>query len=344
MIAPLTQNSLDKVPEWHSQPLCLMVSEIENPFKVLESFFDCYHLPEARAALKEWLDTSLRVEDVNAAGLVYIHDQLNKLVEAASLIHQRRHILGAFTGERNLDAVIALIVAAIAPERIFLLSESPIDLLIVMPDKPQRPFKEYERLIEIAGMSQETFYFSLHSSAELQRQLQKGHILYSIRCTSETIIYDNGFAPQLPSLASGMEELKREAEGRFRSGLDKGKAFLESAKFNYSRGDMEVAAFMLHQAAELPLRALILSLTGQDVRTHEIRQLLKGCARCAIFLGFNLPDRSENENHLLWLLEKSYKESRYTDGFEVSGGEINLLLERIRVLLTEIEEKFYAKL
>jgi HEPN domain-containing protein len=340
MIAPLSQASMDNVPVWHSQPLYLTVSEIENPFKVLQCFFDCYHLPEARASLKEWLDTSLRVEDVNASGLVYLHDQLNKLVEAASLIYQRRHILGPFTGERNVDAVVALIVAAIAPERIFLLSESPIDLLIVMPGNPQKPFKEYERLIEVAGMNQETFYFSLHSSAELHRQLQQGHILYSIRCTSETIIYDNGFAPQMPPWTSGVEELKREAEKRFRSGLNKVRAFLESAKFHHSRGEMEVAAFMLHQAVELPLRALILSLTGQEVRTHEIRLLLRQYTRVGSGLKDIVVSEIDDLDSIFQFLERSYKDARYAEQFEALEQGIRVSIDSVKLLLEKVEQEF----
>lgn len=336
MIAPLSQESMDNVPKWHSQPLYLTVSEIENPFKVLESFFDCYHLPEARASLKEWLDTSLRVEDVNASGLVYLHDQLNKLVEAASLIHQRRHILGPFTGERNLDAVVAFIVGTIAPERIFLLSKSPIDLLIVMPNKPQSSFKEYERPIEVAAVGQDEFYFSLHSSAELHRLLQEGHIFYSSRCTSENIVYDNGFARQLPPLSPSIGELKQEAERRFRSGLRKGKAFFESAKFHHSRGEVEMAAFMLHQATELSLRALIFSLTGQDVRTHDIRTLLKQCRRCIPCLKSYFSREGEDEESLLYMLVKSYKDARYVEQFQISEQQMQQLILWVTTLFDEI--------
>jgi hypothetical protein len=254
-------------PDWHNQPFCLTVEEIEHPLKVLEAFFDCYHLPQARAGLKEWLDNSLRTEAVNGARMLFIHDSINKLVEAAWQILQRRHVLGQFTGETDLNSIIPLIVMAMAPERIYLLSKSPTDLLIVMPDKSQRPFSEYEHLIETVSMNQEGFYFSLHSSAELHKQLQKGHILYSISCTPDNLIYDNGLAPGLPLTAIKLNELRKEAEERFKPGFQKATAFLSAANQQYTSGEREMAAFMLHQATELALRALILSLTGQDKTT-----------------------------------------------------------------------------
>jgi HEPN domain-containing protein len=335
---------LPEYPGWHKHPLCLTLEEIEQPLKVLEAFFDCYHLPQARACLKEWLDNSLRAEDVNGARMLFIYDTINKLMEAAWLILQRRHVLGPFTGETDLDSIIALIVKAIAPERIYLLSKSPMDLLIVMPDKSQRPFSEYEHLIEIVGMNHEGFYFSLHSSAELHKQLQKGHILYSIRCTPGKLIYDNGFAPELPLAAIRLNELRKEAKERFTSGFQKAAAFLSAANQQYASGDREMAAFMLHQAAELALRALILSLTGQDIRTHEIKQLLKNCQRCAPSLKSIFLNVREQEERLLHVLESSYKNARYSNQFKISEEDLQRLMQLITLLLENAEQVFAEKM
>jgi HEPN domain-containing protein len=335
---------LPEYPDWHNQPLCLTVEEIEHPLKVLEAFFDCYHLPQARACLKEWLDNSLRAEDVNGARMLFIHDSVSKLMEAAWLILQRRHVLGPFTGGTDLNAITALLVAAIAPERIYLLSKSPVDLLIVMPDKPLRPFREYEHLMEMAGVNQKGLCFSLHCSAELYKQLQKGHILYSISCTPDKLIYDNGLAPELPLTAVNPTELRKEAEERFKLGFQKAGAFLSAANQQYASGDREMAAFMLHQAAELALRPLILSLTGQDIRTHEIKQLLKNCQRCAPSLKSIFLNGTEQEERLLHVLESSYKNARYSNQFKISEEDLQRLTQLITLLLENAEQVFAEKM
>jgi HEPN domain-containing protein len=335
---------LPEYPDWHNQPLCLTVEEIEHPLKVLEAFFDCYHLPQARACLKEWLDNSLRAEDVNGARMLFIHDSINKLMEAAWLILHRKHTFEPFTGETDLNSMIALIVMAIAPERIYLLSTSPVDLLIVIPDKPQKPFSEYEYLIELAGINQEGFYFSLHSSVELCKQLQKGHILYSISCTADNLIYDNGFAPELSLTAIKRNEQRKEAEGRFKPGFQKATAFLSAANQQYASGEREMTAFMLHQAAELALRALILSLTGQDIRTHEIKQLLKNCHRCAPSLKSIFLSEMEQDEHLLHVLESSYKNARYSNQFKISEEDLQRLMQLITKLLENAEQIFAEKM
>ncbi|HEY0059027.1 MAG TPA: HEPN domain-containing protein, partial [Flavisolibacter sp.] len=330
--------------DWHKHPLCLTVEEIEQPLKVLEAFFDCYHLPQARACLKEWLDNSLQAEDVNGARMLFVHDSINKLMEAAWLILRRKHFSEPLTGGTDHNAMIALLVTAMAPERIYLLSKSPMDLLIIMPDKSQRPFSEYERLIEMAGMNQEDFYFSLHSSAELHKQLQKGHILYSISCTPDNLIYDNGVAPELPLTAIRLEELRKEAEWRFTPGFQKATAFLSAANQQYASGEREMTAFMLHQATELVLRALILSLTGQDIRTHEIKQLLKNCQRCAPSLKSIFLNGKEQEERLLHVLESSYKNARYSNQFKISEEDLKRLMQLITLLLENAEQVFAEKM
>lgn len=335
---------LPEYPDWHNHPFCLTVEEIEQPLKVLEAFFDCYHLPQARAGLKEWLDNSLRTEDVNGSRMLFIHDSINKLMEAAWLILRRKHTSEPFAGETDLDSIISLIVAAIAPERIYLLSKSPIDLIIVMPDKPQRPFSEYEHLIEMAGMNHEGFYFSLHSSAELCKQLQKGHVLYSISCTPDKLIYSNRLAQELPLTTVKLTELRKEAEERFTPGFQKAAAFLSAANQQYASGEREITAFMLHQAVELALRALILSLTGQDIRTHEIKQLLKNCHRCAPSLKSIFLSGREQEERLLHVLESSYKNARYSNQFKISEEDLQRLMPLITLLLENAEQVFVEKM
>lgn len=85
----LRQKLLAKFPEWHKQPLRLSIAEMEEPYNVLDYFFECYSLPDIRICLKELLDDSLRAENVEAGSHVSTHDDIQKLVEAAWIIHQQ---------------------------------------------------------------------------------------------------------------------------------------------------------------------------------------------------------------------------------------------------------------
>ena len=75
-------------PEWHSQPLRLTAAEIENPKQVFEEFFQCYHLPDIRTCLNNWLQDALGRESADNKQHYETHLQVEKLVEAAWLVHK----------------------------------------------------------------------------------------------------------------------------------------------------------------------------------------------------------------------------------------------------------------
>lgn len=88
MNAPLNHSLCPTWPHWHNQPLRLTVSEIENPSSVIDQFFECYHLPDIRVCLQNWLLDSLTKETVESNQHVFTHYEIEKLVEAAWLIKQ----------------------------------------------------------------------------------------------------------------------------------------------------------------------------------------------------------------------------------------------------------------
>jgi HEPN domain-containing protein len=336
-----------ELPDWHKQPLYLTVGEIENPLSVLESYFDCYDLPAARACLKEWLDEGLRAEDTDGASLVHTHMMINRLVEANWLIFQQKLPLAKVTnvfGENNLGAIVSLIVAAVAPERIYLLNKEPIDLLIVIREEIQRPFKEYEHIIEMTGLNYDPIYFSLHKSMDLRRRLEEGHIFYTASCLPEKLVYDNGLSPALPTNPINTEKLKAEATKYFGAGMKRASAFLNAAQYHQLRGENELCAFMLHQVSELSLRAFLRAMTGQDIRTHEIAVLLKHTNRFAPAIAMIIQESGEQEDQNLHLLEKAYKNARYSDDFILSAQEVQMLLGTVTQLLQKIEAAFVEKM
>ena len=81
-------------PEWELQPRKLSSEEVKNPELVIHQFFDYAHLPEVRSHLWDWLKSTVS-GDFNSlsrqerSSLLYFFEQLEKLVEAAHLIHQQ---------------------------------------------------------------------------------------------------------------------------------------------------------------------------------------------------------------------------------------------------------------
>jgi hypothetical protein len=76
-------------PAAHHSPLSLTNQEIDEPYRVLTAFFDRYDLPILRWYLREWLAAVLPDDDADAAALFDLQHELQRLAEAASLLHKQ---------------------------------------------------------------------------------------------------------------------------------------------------------------------------------------------------------------------------------------------------------------
>lgn len=248
-----------------------------------------------------------------------------------------------------LQTVISFLIFTVDPEKIFLLNKNTFsgngpDLLIVIPDSSQKAFKEYNVIIEMACWGYRQSRFSLHKSCDLQRLLTDGHIFYSAVCIKENLVYDNGITGLPVLTASKAAALREKAKKDFWPCFNKAAAFLEGARSYYNRKENPMAAFMLHQAIELAFRAMILTFSGQDLRTHCIRSLGKQCLRYASRLSALFQANTEAEETLLQHLENAYIDSRYKDHYKISGSELSLLFEKAALLHAGAMQFFKEKM
>jgi len=106
-------------------------------------------------------------------------------------------------------------------------------------------------------------------SADLLKHLQKGHLFYSKVCVPANLVYAKGIVPELPVAQKRFADVKTAAICHFEAGFKPAEGFLQAAKLQLEQEQKALTVFMLHQAAELGIRALILALSGQDIRSHE---------------------------------------------------------------------------
>jgi hypothetical protein len=81
--------TINRYPEWQYQPVRLSVEEMENPYEVLDQFFDFYSLTGLRANLRQWLKEALTNKETGSGEILLLHDDIEKLIEVAWVIHQR---------------------------------------------------------------------------------------------------------------------------------------------------------------------------------------------------------------------------------------------------------------
>lgn len=336
-------------PDWHYQPLRLLTTEIADPMGVISEFFSAYKLPQARKHLKEMLEDAVCNVDAYAINYLTIYNDIEKLVEAAWLLLQaekedtQKAVMISRLQDKVLAAILQLLVAAIRPERIFLLSwqeNTLVDLLIVVPDTSAKPFSHYETLIETAFCNVPELCFSLIQANTLAQHIEDGHLFYLSACTGEKQVYSSS-PLHLPQPAPAKkEEIRTIARQQFGGGMNRAAVFFESAKTWFETNNNGMALFMLHQAAELAFRAIIIVLIGYEVKEHKISVLQKHTRRCAPELNTVFPADTEKEKDLLALLDSAYLKARYTDKFTASVEDVLLLLNRVQTLHSIAQDNF----
>ena len=245
----------------------------------------------------------------------------------------------------QIDEIVNFIVTLLKPEKIFVLTyDNPVnnedgpyfDLIIVIPDNSKKSFKDYETLIELSCFKNTNVTCSLHQSNTLAKQIADCNLFYSTACTAANIAYDDKLV-QLPSPdAERLTAAKEKALTIFTAGFNKAASFLQGAKIFYEKGDLAIVAFMLQQATELTLRAIILAMTGNDVRTHSINELQKNCKRISPKLTKVLAD----DTNLLNLLEMAYLNSRYGDTYSVKDQDMSHLIAKVELLQLSARQMF----
>jgi hypothetical protein len=90
-------------PAWHHKPLRLSIAELEDPWLVLREFFDMFRLPNIRDSLKFWLDETANCGSEDFAGYMNTKDLVEKLVEAAYLLHRQKERAEDEENEQEYD-------------------------------------------------------------------------------------------------------------------------------------------------------------------------------------------------------------------------------------------------
>lgn len=373
MNTPLNKRILSTWPAWHQQPFRLTCDEINNPRHILKEFFTWYTLSDIRLCLKEWLTDALRAEDVEALEYVTLHDNIEKLIEASWVILGNESVEAIDSEDDTqtetpiipltheviqpkadpLEIIIDIIVKVTEAEKIFLLDAqgndnaghaAQYDLLILLPGKSQQPHKELQTAIEAACKDIADVMISFSNAVEIYRLIKEGHIFFSFVCTAENQIYDDGRFPLPVPAITDLAAIKTKAQDGFNKTFHIAQLFYEGAGYFYLKQDKSLTAFMLQQATEHCLRAILYALTGHNYVTHNLQRLLRFTRHCAPELQEIFPSSSGNDKNLLGLLYKAYVHARYKDDFQIEHNQLQTLFRLIQKLHDKTTQVFQGKM
>jgi uncharacterized protein len=238
----------------------------------------------------------------------------------------------------DVRQLVAFLAEAVRPEKIFLLNNTVpdmagdlvyVELLVVMPCRSHILFREHQGLVEFANLRGSHVNCTLHRSDAVREALEQGHIFYSLSCRPNNLVYDDG-SGELPATPAELYPIIRDtALKTFGESYGKALAFYDCAR---SCDNSAIVPFLLHQAAELTYRALLLSLMKRDTRTHSIKALIRHSRRVATHISSVFPRDTPEEKQLVHLLEEAYLKSRYEQDYELDTATISLLFGRVKQL------------
>lgn len=166
--------------------------------------------------------------------------------------------------------------------------------------------------------------------------LEDGQCFAKQVITEAPLVYDSRVT-QLPAPKICLHDLYQLRQQRqAREGYHRSAEFLAGAELYALRHEYNLAAFLLHQAAEHACLSFLLEHTGLRTGTHNIDKLLRYTTMVNNQVNHYFPRKTEKDIELFRLLQKAYIHSRYKDDYSISLLQINVLIRRLKKLLIRL--------
>jgi len=312
--------------------------------------------------------------------LVTIYEKIEKLVEAVHIINEKRKQSKKPVFETypfspdNIDSVnLARLsnvyeVNTVLHEKIKVVAETIIrisnaeklfwsgftinsrnkpqfDFLVLLPSNAKySSYSDYLTQVQAKCSEIGSVLIWCNKTNEVYKHLREGHVFYSAVCSADLMVYDNKRVtlPEKPDMV--ISTLKVNARNVFDDVFRNAKSFLDGAEYFATTGQCKPAAFLLHQATEHALRALLASLTGLTAYGHNLKSLLRHSCFCAPYLDTIFPKNTDEERELFDLLNTAYVSARYGPDYEISQEHVMLLLDRVNSVISQTEQSFEERL
>ena len=217
---------------------------------------------------------------------------------------------------------------------------SDYDILVVVNDERLTDVVDYwsaaeDRLTRETTVTRATgapVSFIVHSLSDVNRQLEKGRPFFTDIVRQGIALYEaEGFALAAPRELPE-DEARAEAQGYFERWCPSADAFLASAAFLRERGNLNEAAFNLHQAAERLYHCLLLVLTLYSPKSHKLNFLRSQAEQIAPELIAAWPREGKFEKRSFELLRLAYVNARYSPEYRITKEELEWLGARVSEL------------
>ena len=359
--------------------------EKNDPYLVIGDVFQFGHLPDLREMLWNSFKSNItgtyhkELTRKERNEIVYLHEYMERLVEATHIINESRKTTGTkdntlvlypinseninrtgiericnkstLSTPKELQSILTTIARFTKAEKIFFISltneadrKVQYDFLALLPGNSPLSFKEYQNLVESNCVEFGSVMLWCSHLGEVNKLLKEGHIFYSPVCTADRLVYDNRRIPLPEKNDIDVAAVIAKSQTVFNGLFATAKSFLDGARYYATTEQAKTSAFMLHQATEHVLRSLLFSVTAYNSYNHNLDNLLRHCNYCAPELSKVFPRDDDKEKEIFHLLNSAYVHTRYKNNYEISTDDLMLLLDRVDHLQIEVKQFFEERL
>ena len=311
--------------------------------------------------------------------LVTIYEKIEKLVEAAHIINEKQkeskkpvfetypysaeninsvnlsRLAGSYQVEivlqEKLKTVVESIIRIANAEKLFWSGYTlnsrhrpQFDFLVLLPPNAKYSYSDYLTQVQSKCSEIGSILIWCNKTNEVFKHLRGGHIFYSAVCTDNLLVYDNKRLPLPEKAVIDIAAVKVKARNVFNDAFQNAKSYLDGAEYFATSNQYKQAAFLLHQATEHGLRAILASLTAMNNYGHNLKSLIRHSSFCAPDLDAIFPKNTDQEKELFNLLNNAYVSARYSPNYEIIQEQVMLLLDRVNTLLEQTEQSFEERL
>jgi uncharacterized protein len=204
--------------------------------------------------------------------------------------------------------------------------------LVLCNDLQHRPPHEWQDKMESHCQKQVPVTILLLETARFREWLANGHLFARRVVNDAPVIMDN-------SQENFMIPVKNEnlshysiIEAAIKYNMKNAEEFMSGADLYINRKQPVMAAFMLHQATEQALAAIIKKGTGYHSHTHNLQRLIRFCSLVTHKVAMIFPGQTEKEKQQFRLLQKAYSDSRYRIDYSIGLNDLLDIKEKVLLL------------
>jgi HEPN domain-containing protein len=236
------------------------------------------------------------------------------------------YVLGASLYRRRSESIFC-------PEAPSSQQFSDYCFLLLMNDLKDKTVYEWQDKIEqhCSSTLMPVTVIILQTSA-FDKWLKQGRLFAWKVYALAPLVYDSGKTTLSATGDCNVTAEQKKLEKYYRQALNRSLEFMAGADLFRVRNQNTMAAFMLHQAAEQALRALLKIGTGFHCHTHNIERLIRYAGMVSYRLPYVFPNKTEREKRVFNLLKRAYTETRYKEDYSITGAELLLLADKVKMI------------